>query len=48
MKKYFVTGGSGFIGSSLSKKLLKMGNEVVIFDDFSRGNMRRIESIKRK
>ncbi|MBL00854.1 MAG: NAD-dependent dehydratase [Opitutales bacterium] len=47
MKKYFVTGGSGFIGSSLSKKLLKMGNEVVIFDDFSRGNMRRIESIKR-
>ena len=47
MNKYFVTGGSGFIGSSLSKKLLKMGNEVVIFDDFSRGNMRRIESIKR-
>ena len=44
--RYFITGGSGFIGSNLSKSLLENHNEVVVYDDFSRGNSRKIDSIK--
>jgi UDP-glucose 4-epimerase len=35
--KYFVTGCSGFIASNLVDYLLKKGNEVVGFDNFSTG-----------
>ncbi len=35
--KYFVTGGSGFIGSHIVDELIKRGNEVVVFDNFSTG-----------
>ena len=34
MKTYFITGGAGFIGSSLTKELLKQGNKVVTIDNF--------------
>lgn len=34
MKTYFITGAAGFIGSSLSEKLLKEGNKVVGIDNF--------------
>ena len=34
MKTYFVTGGAGFIGSSLAKRLLNEGNKVVVIDNF--------------
>lgn len=34
MKTYFVTGGAGFIGSSLSERLLEEGNKVVSIDNF--------------
>lgn len=34
---YFVTGGAGFIGSSLADCLLKDGNHVVVYDNFSTG-----------
>jgi len=35
--KYFITGCAGFIGSSLTDKLLQAGHEVVGFDNFSTG-----------
>jgi len=35
MKTYLVTGGSGFIGSTLVEKLLKEGNRVVNVDNFN-------------
>ncbi len=35
--KYFITGVAGFIGSSLADRLLRNGQEVVGWDDFSTG-----------
>lgn len=35
MSKILVTGGAGFIGSHLAKKLLDRGDEVVIIDNFN-------------
>ena len=34
MNTYFVTGGAGFIGSTLSQKLIEQGNKVVAIDNF--------------
>ncbi len=34
MKTYFITGGAGFIGSTLTERLLKEGNTVVTIDNF--------------
>lgn len=43
MAKYLVTGGAGFIGSNIVKKLLEHGEDVRVLDDYSTG---RIENIK--
>ena len=47
--KALVTGGAGFIGSNLVKKLIHDGHEVVVLDDFSSGyksNVMHSEKIK--
>ena len=37
MSKILVTGGAGFIGTALVKRLVKDGHEVVSFDNYSTG-----------
>jgi len=44
-KKYLVTGGMGFIGSALVRRLVSAGNKVRILDDVSRGLVKRVEDI---
>ena len=37
MKKILVTGGAGFVGTNLIKRLLSDGHEVMSFDNYSTG-----------
>ena len=46
MKKFIITGGAGFIGSTLVKALLEKGAEsILIIDDLSTGNESNISSV---
>ena len=45
MKRILVSGGAGFIGSHLCKRLLCEGNEVICLDNFFTGHMRNIEPL---
>ena len=45
MKKILVTGGAGFVGSHLCKKLLDEGNEVICLDNFYTGNKNNISGL---
>ena len=42
-KKALVTGGAGFIGSHLVKKLLSMGLEVVSVDNYMAGSKENLK-----
>lgn len=45
MKKALVTGGCGFIGSNLTKKLVELGWQVDIVDDMSNGHLNLLEGL---
>ena len=45
MKKILVTGGAGFIGSHLCKKLLDDGNDVLCIDNYFTGTKENISSL---
>ncbi len=46
MATYLVTGGAGFIGSSIAEELLRKGERVRILDDFSSGRRQNLEGLK--
>jgi UDP-glucose 4-epimerase len=43
MAKVGVTGGAGFIGSSLTRRLISEGHNVVVFDDLSTGLVSNVD-----
>ena len=47
-KNILVTGGTGFIGSEITKYLVKKNYNVTVFDDNSRGKTNRLESVWKK
>ena len=46
MAKFLITGGAGFIGSNIARRVVQEGGEVVILDDFSTGYESNLEDIK--
>jgi nucleoside-diphosphate-sugar epimerase len=40
--KYLITGGAGFIGSNIAARLVKMGEQVRILDNFSSGKLENL------
>ena len=45
MSKVLVTGGGGFIGSNLVRRLLEHGDQVRVLDNFSTGNRKNLADI---
>jgi len=46
--KYIVTGGAGFIGSNIVKKLVSREDHVIVIDNLNTGNEKNLESVKDK
>lgn len=44
--KIVITGGAGFIGSNLVKKLIYEGHEITVIDNFSTGSIRNLHDLK--
>src|SRR5688572_23496789 len=44
-ERYLITGGAGFIGSHLSRRLLDAGHAVTVLDDFSTGREQNLADI---
>src|SRR5438552_6424261 len=45
MSSYLVTGGAGFIGSSIARSLLRRGDRVRVLDDFSTGKRENLHDM---
>ncbi|MBL6919431.1 MAG: SDR family oxidoreductase [Puniceicoccaceae bacterium] len=43
--RILITGGAGFLGSHLSKRLIEEGNEVICMDNFFTGRKRNIQAL---
>lgn len=46
MKRYLLTGGTGFIGSAIASRLVDLNNQVVILDNDSRKSVERLMNKK--
>jgi nucleoside-diphosphate-sugar epimerase len=46
MPTYLVTGGAGFIGSHIARKLVTLGENVRILDNFSTGRRRNLDGVE--
>ena len=46
--KYVVTGGAGFIGSHITKKLVECGDTVTVVDNMNTGKEKNLESVRDK
>jgi len=46
LSRFLVTGGAGFIGSHVTELLVREGHEVVVFDNFSTGNIDNLEDVE--
>src|SRR3989344_6826935 len=47
-KKYLVTGGTGFIGCNLVKRLVNEGHKVRVLDSNIRGSSERLKAVSKK
>ncbi|MDG6901524.1 MAG: NAD-dependent epimerase/dehydratase family protein [Nitrososphaerota archaeon] len=45
MTRVAVTGGAGFLGSHIARRLIDEGNEVTIIDDFSAGSLQNLRDL---
>jgi UDP-glucose 4-epimerase len=45
MKKHLITGGAGFIGSTLAKSLIAKGEDVTVLDNLETGNLENLEGV---